>query len=290
MSPAETAARPATGRWRRYAWVGVLAVIALVTWVSPLDQPATEGVEAGLKRAFVTFAAARGLNAAISVAQGTEFTFGVGASATFTVGEVLDPINDLVEQFANLMLLATVSFGIQEVLLAIGQHYSLKLVLTALVIACGVLYVYGRQRPGWLNSLLVLALMIRFAIPVATVGTEVLFHTFLEARYQASEQVIGDATQSVSELTPAPDGAADRERSWWDSTKDRLDPSKKLADLRQRAELAAEHMVRLIVVFLLETLIIPLALLWLLYVIVRSAITPAGRWSGGNARPGADSP
>lgn len=282
--------KPVTVGARAYAWLALLAIAALVTWVSPLDQPATEGVEAGLQRAFVTFAAARGLNAAISVAQGTEFTFGVGASATFSVGEVLDPINDLVEQFANLMLLATVSFGIQEVLLAIGQHTSLKLALTAIVIACGVLYVYGRQRPGWLNSLLVLALMIRFAIPVATVGTEALFRTFLEARYQASEQVIGDATRSVSDLTPAPDRAAQPDQGWWESTKERLDPSKKLAELKQRAELAAEHMVRLIVVFLLETLIIPLALLWLLYVVVRNALSPAARWRGGHARPGTDSP
>ena len=259
----------------RYAWIALLALVAIATWISPLDQPASEGVEAGLKRAFVTFAAARGLNAAISVAQGTELTFGVGASATFSVGEVLDPVNDLVEQFANLMLLATVSFGIQEVLLAIGQHYTLKIALTVLVVVCGGLYWSGRLRPGWLNSLLVLALMVRFAIPVATVGTEALFHTFLEGRYQDSEQVIGNATTSVNDLKPAPDVAA-KDRGWWESAKDQLDFSKKIAEIRQSVELAAEHMVRLIVVFLLETLIIPLALLWVLYVLVRNILSPVG--------------
>ncbi len=261
----------------RYAWIALLALVAIATWISPLDQPAGEGVEAGLKRAFVTFAAARGLNAAISVAQGTELTFGVGASATFSVGEVLDPINDLVEQFANLMLLATVSFGIQEVLLTIGQHYTLKIALTALVLVCGGLYWFGRLRPGWLNSLLVLALMVRFAIPVATVGTEALFHTFLEQRYQASEQVIGNATASVNDMTPAPGAAAEQEKSWWESTRDQFDFSKKIASLKLSAEQAAEHVVRLIVVFLLETLIIPLALLWVLYVFVRNVFNPASR-------------
>lgn len=269
----------------------VALLIVAGSWYPPIQDLANEQVDAGLKRAVVSFASARALNAAISVLQGTAVSAQpLGVGITFTLGEVLDPINDLVEQFANLMLLATVSFGIQEVLLAIGQHTSLKLALTAIVIACGVLYVYGRQRPGWLNSLLVLALMIRFAIPVATVGTEALFRTFLEARYQASEQVIGDATRSVSDLTPAPDRAAQPDQGWWESTKERLDPSKKLAELKQRAELAAEHMVRLIVVFLLETLIIPLALLWLLYVVVRNALSPAARWRGGHARPGTDSP
>lgn len=269
--------KPIPGNVRRYAWIALLAVVTIVTWLSPLDQPAGDGVEAGLKRAFVTFAAARGLNAAISVAQGTELTFGVGASATFSVGEVLDPINDLVEQFANLMLLATVSFGIQEVLLAIGQHYTLKIAVTVLVLACGALYWFGRQRAGWLNSLLILALMLRFAIPVATVGTEALFHAFLEARYQASGQVIDSATATVNDMTPIAGDAAAKDRSWWEGAKDQLDFSRKIAGLKAKAEQAAEHMVRLIVVFLLETLIIPLALLWALYVFTRNVLSPAGR-------------
>ena len=101
-----------------------------------------------MTRAFVTFATARGLNAAISVMQGTEVSGGVGVSATFSVGQALDPVNDLVEQFANLMLLATVSFGIQEVLLVMGQDQALKVLLTLLLAAWGAWYLSGRENPN----------------------------------------------------------------------------------------------------------------------------------------------
>ena len=61
---------------RRLLPIILLAAAALAVWFSPLDRPASESLDAGTKRAFITFAAARGLNAAISFLQGTEITAG----------------------------------------------------------------------------------------------------------------------------------------------------------------------------------------------------------------------
>ena len=76
---------------RRIILAVFLAIVILCSWLSPLDAPAIRQVDAGLKRALVSFAAARTLNALISVAQGTEISalpFGVGV--TLTPGQVLD--------------------------------------------------------------------------------------------------------------------------------------------------------------------------------------------------------
>ena len=89
--------------------VAVIAMLAVVwgAWLAPLDAPATEQVEAGLKRALISFAAARALNGVISVAQGTEVSVQpLGVGVTLAPGQLLDPINDLIEQFSNLMLLS----------------------------------------------------------------------------------------------------------------------------------------------------------------------------------------
>ena len=86
----------------------LLALLALLlgTWLAPLDKPAMQQVDAGLKRALVSFAAARALNSVISVAQGTEVSVEpLGVGVTLTPGQLLDPVNDLVEQFSNLMLM-----------------------------------------------------------------------------------------------------------------------------------------------------------------------------------------
>ena len=57
---------------RQIVWGFMLGLVVLCAWFVPLDRLATEQVDAGLKRALVSFATARALNAVISVAQGTE--------------------------------------------------------------------------------------------------------------------------------------------------------------------------------------------------------------------------
>ncbi|MDA0823283.1 MAG: hypothetical protein O3C28_12795, partial [Proteobacteria bacterium] len=56
-------------------------LLALISVTRPLDHRSLEFVEAGLQRSLAAFAVARGLNAVISVAQGTELALqpaGVG--------------------------------------------------------------------------------------------------------------------------------------------------------------------------------------------------------------------
>ena len=90
----------------------LVAIVALA-WAKPLDAIAETQVDAGLKRALTSFAVARVLNGIISVAQGTEIALTPGGiGANLTPGQILDPVNDLVEQFSELMLFASVAFGI----------------------------------------------------------------------------------------------------------------------------------------------------------------------------------
>lgn len=53
--------------------------------------------------------------------QGTEISAApVGVGMTFTPGQILDPLNDLIEQFSQVMLVAMVAFGVEKVLLTAG--------------------------------------------------------------------------------------------------------------------------------------------------------------------------
>ncbi len=237
-------------------------------------------LDCGPKRAFVTFATARGLNGAISLMQGTEITGGVGVSATFSVGQVLDPVNDLVEQFADLMLLATVSFGVQEVLLAMGQDQAVKIILTVVFVGWIAWFVSGRPVPRWLGALLILGLMARFAIPLAVVGSEFLFRHFLEEDYQASELAMARTSESVTNMTEDvaanPRGEQDAATGWFEKAWDQLidaareiNPGDRVERLKAAVGDIAENVVHLIVVFLLQTLVMPIAILWALYAAIR---------------------
>ena len=256
----------------------LLALLALLlgTWLAPLDKPAMQQVDAGLKRALVSFAAARALNAVISVAQGTEVSVEpLGVGVTLTPGQLLDPVNDLVEQFSNLMLMASVAFGIQKILISMGAYWLISVLLSVTAIGWAVLEFRGQRAPRWLRGLLVITLMLRFAIPVVTLGSDLLWQKFLAADYEASQQVISSSTGQVASLNPAlPQDSV--QPGWLDRMKGWVTPNGEIKarfeKLKQAAEQAVEHIIKLIVIFLLQTLVIPLLLLWGLTALAKAAL------------------
>lgn len=141
----------------------LVALVAAVAWIKPLEAPASETLDAAMKKAFITFATARALNGGISLLQSGQVSVQAVGGVSFNPGEVLDPINDLVEQFSNVMLAATVALGIQKVLLAMGMHWVLPVLVTAVAAVWIAFCAFGRGSPRWITQLLVLLLMVRFA-------------------------------------------------------------------------------------------------------------------------------
>lgn len=232
---------------------------------------AEEQAQAGLKRALATFAAARALNGVISVAQGTEVAVEpAGVGVTFAPGQVLDPVNDLIEQFSTLMLTASVSFGVQSALVAIGSHWALSLLLSlALLLWLARQPWIPAARQGWLDRAVLLLLLVRFAVPLAGLGSDLAFRGFLAERYQQSQQALELGSSEVAELAAPPAAPpatiAERLQGWWSDARAAVDISGRLDALRDTATQVTEHVVELIVVFLLQTLIVPTLLLWAIW-------------------------
>lgn len=258
---------------RMRTWLYPLLALALVVlaWTGPLDRLAEDQAQAGLKRALATFAAARALNGVISVAQGTEVAVEPGGvGVTFAPGQVLDPVNDLIEQFSAMMLTASVSFGVQNALIAIGGYWVVSLLLT-LVVLMWLLWPWLRQQPApnLLGRILVLLLLVRFAVPIASVGSDSAFRWFLTERYERSQAALTLSATEVDQLAapeqPPPGSLGERVQRWWSDASDAIDVGKRLEALKQAATRVTEHVVELIVVFLLQTLIVPSLLLWALW-------------------------
>lgn len=258
--------------------LGVLVVI-VCAWRAPLDANASAHAEAGLKRALASFAAARALNAVISVVQGTEVAVQpVGVGVILAPGQALDPINDLVEQFSSLMLTASVAFGVQIALIKFGGHEAVSFALTILAVAWGWRIWLQKPSPGWLNRLFVGMLLVRFAVPLVVLGSDAGFRLFLEKDYEAGRQSLELSTKQFETLSPSTPPAVTRadQKGWWpfspgagkmiEEMKDEvvraLDVRKRYEAMKDAAGQAVEHIVKLIVVFLLQTLVVPLLLLW----------------------------
>jgi hypothetical protein len=292
--------------------VAIAVLLAIAAWSPRLDAPAVQQVDAGLERALKTFAGARALNAAISLAQGTEFTAGIGAQLTLSVGQILDPVNDLVEAFSNIMLMASVAFGTQKVLLLIGQYVYVKWALTVVLAIWTATHLLSKRRPRWLDMALLLMLMVRFAVPVVTVGSNAIYERFLQQEYTEGQAALTSAAaevdKTVSAITArdatgstalaqgqppypspaAPSANADtgigaslaaifgQAAQTTSAFFQQLDPRPAIERLKEKASEATKQLINLIVVFLLQTVLVPLALVWGLYAALRSALTGAG--------------
>lgn len=250
---------------RQVALFVCLFALLLGSWFGPLDRPAMQQVDAGLKRALITFASARALNGVISVIQGTLVDAQpAGMGFTFAPGQLLAPINEVVKQFSDLMLMASVAFGIQKMLISISGYWVIKVILTATALVWAMFHFREQRPPGWISKFLVLLLMLRFAIPVVTLGSDVLYQKFLKPEYTADQKAIDTTTARVDEEAAAGGGG------WWDKIKG-LTPT--MPDVKAKMEAMKnlpEHIVKLMVIFLLQTLVMPLFLLWGLYAIARS--------------------
>ena len=255
----------------------VLLALLACAWVAPMDAPAARQVDAGLKRALVSFASARALHGVLSVVQGTQFSaqpLGVGVS--LSPGQLLAPVNGLVKTFADFMLVASVAFGIMKVSLAMGGFWLVSAALTVTGVAW--LWAYARQHDAllWLSRLMVLLVMVRFAVPLVVLGTDVLWQQFLAADYTATQQAIAGAAGQAAQLNQAdagPSGAGgsflERARQWLSGV---TDVKAQFEAIRGAAERVTEQIVQLIVIFLLQTMVIPVLLLWALYRGLRAGV------------------
>jgi len=236
--------------------LALVVALVVLAWFQPLDQLAVAHSEAGLKRSLAAFAAARGLNAVISVIQGTEVTGGAFVNVTLALGQVLDPVNDLIEQFSKLMLVVSVVFGVQLLLMQMGATWVVSLLLTVLLLGWAWLKLGPGpgHSPPWLGRLLLALLIVRFVVPVMAITSELSHRAFMADKYAASQQAIESSTAALGELGSGQGTAT----PWWD-LREKL--GGKIEELKQDAERVVSHVIDLIVVFVVQTIVLPLLVL-----------------------------
>lgn len=262
---------------KRPVLMSVLILAAIAAALSGLvDEVSSASAEKAFARALVTFAAARTLNGVISVAQGTELALepgGVGIN--LTIGEILDPINDLIERFSGLMLIAASSLGLQNLLLGITAWWG---VTAFLVVAGGAAMAYGwhprlaaSRHRALASRLFLVALFVRFAIPTLIIAINLFSDAFLASEQEAATAAleatrgeIEEYNEAASEPPDVDQSMIDRLGAMIDSSLDAMNPTDRLSRLRDSASNASEHIINLIVIFVLQTIILPIVFLWLL--------------------------
>ena len=93
---------------------------------------------------------------------------------------------------------------------------------------------------------------------------EALSQTTAQAK-ELSQSQAQLATQSTSELS-----LLDKTKALWADTQKQFDVENELKALQQSVEAGVEHIINLIVIFVLQTLLLPLAGAWLVWKIMQN--------------------
>lgn len=243
--------------------IQVVAAAAVMLLVAPLiDARGEAWLDATFARTLGALAATRGLDSAISLAQSSEVSFSFGPGGSLGIGQALDPVNDLVEQYAAVLLTSTTALGVQQLGMRVGRALGGWVFLPALAAALAAAACAGPSREtclAWSRRLFGIALFVRLAIPAAGWIDSIVADRFLETNYQTATAMVADTAARIEQVEKA-----DSDRPWYE----RYNPVDAIGDRAQRLydTLASlgESIVNLAIYFTVSTIVLPLATLWLL--------------------------
>ncbi len=263
----------------------VLLISVFASHSSWLDNAAENYTEQGIKRALVTYGISRGLNGVISVAQGTEVAVSpAGVGLTFAPGQILDPVNDLIERFSWVVMISGTSLGIQRLFLEISSATVISGLLSVLVIIyLAIIWFFNQQENNKINwqylliKSLVVLIFIRFSVPVIALLNEGVYLSYLQPRYEEAQSQLEKVSDKIKFISESSQKEVNNKNNadlfrqleiWLDKTKRSLDIEQQMQLLKQAAADVSQQVINMIVVFVVQTIIFPLLFLWLL---IRSA-------------------
>lgn len=280
MSP-ETKAR------LRYSLI--LSVIAVIAALGLFDRaerallPRTlamasqEALHDNLAQATAVFATARVIDAAVSVAQTVEVSAGLGVQP----GQVLDPVNDLVERFSTMMLGATIVLGGATLLVKAGDMLGLAvllpagLLLAALAVSMPGMGALFARRLG--TFLLFAALVLKVGVPLVVLGSVALSAQLLDPAI-ADAQLRLDALSLAAAPVPmqGDGGLMDRLRALGNATGAVSRLMSAMGDL-------ADIIIDLTIAYAAKLVLLPLLLFWILGRMADAAASSLTAWPGERA-------
>lgn len=239
--------------------------------------------EEGLTRSLAAFGIAKGLNGLISVVQGTEVAVEpVGVGVILTPGQILDPVNDLIERFSWVMLICTTSLGIQSILLSIFSSFYFS-ILVSITLLLLVMFIwrqpqYSIDLKNIFYRFTIFLIILRFFIPLMAITNDALYKAFLEPTYIESTQKLEQSNTAIANLSDNQKinkEAADK--SWYEvmsssieSAMESLDVDRYYEKLKAEADNLSGHIIDLIVVFVMQTILFPLVFIWLSMRLIRA--------------------
>lgn len=264
-------------------WLMTVLIIAITVLglVRVADEKAHTMVDESIVAAGASFAVARTLDAVISVVKSTELSVGV---ASIDVGEMLNPVSDLINKFTWVMTLAVGSLALQKILLMMmaSKLANILLMLASFALLITMWLRGAKQYRKIALSVFKVIVLIRFAV-VLSLGLNIMVDKlFIDEQIQLQSSQIEGVTALVkgaqdggAELDiKAEQGFVDAMKASWEHATNKLKAeTDKVAYMQQSIEDSIISFMELMALFLLKTILLPIGFLLMLKQLVFSKIT-----------------
>ncbi|MCV6606743.1 MAG: hypothetical protein OIF32_00900 [Campylobacterales bacterium] len=142
------------------------------TSIYGVDKQGKEFYQDSLKKAVVAYASIRGINAVVSVIKESDLEVApTGMGISLAVGQILDPIDDMVERVSDVLVVAIVALGVERVLMELGASLGFTAIGILLIPITALLWIkhkYSHKIMNFLIKLVIFILILRFFLPISS--------------------------------------------------------------------------------------------------------------------------
>ena len=263
------------------ALISILIVLLVaISSTRVLDDYVDDYTTESITNAAITYATARGINALVSMVQSSEVEAGIGVvSGSITVGELLDPLNDMIERFSTVMTWVLASLAAQKVLLLLASHELFLYLVAVLGVSTLLLLFYGQPRAQTLFFKTFLGVVfIRFALGLAVTLNSGVDYLFIDQQRQVNDSEIKNFQSDIMSIEAEQefdtDSIKDSTIAFWKGLS--------LDELNRKISRGIENFINLVAIYLLKSILFPLGFFYAAVFIIkqlwRTRLNPAAHF------------
>jgi hypothetical protein len=164
----------------------LLPVFAIFVFIStPLyDKISQNYINSSLKKSAITYATLRGLNAAVSVIQESSVNIGIGVEASIAIGQAVDPINDAIERFSDMITLSIWALGSEKIIYEVSKTP----LMIWVVILLSIFGIFIKR--DYVQKILVVLIIIRLFIPFSALVSNYTYKEVFQTKIQSNLAIL----------------------------------------------------------------------------------------------------
>jgi len=251
--------------------------------VPGLDSTAETYFQDSIAKAGVSYGVCRLINGTVSVIQQSSVQLepaGIGMS--LAVGQIVDPINDMVERLSDVLVLSITSLGIQELAYEISITLAPPICASFLFVLSVLLWfkkdTFFALQKVVLNVLIIVSIA-RFCLPVSSLANEFLQEHFFEDKIIEANGKLAEGMADLNTLNevdvPEYEGVLKTIENSASYIKHKsVDFKNAVSITLENKGLIVENLLKLtflyLGIFVIQILVLPLAIFWLLMRLVNA--------------------